>query len=90
MVGGTEMKGKIDIHGLLTISRIGREQMQYCPIQQNQRDGTPIGCGDWCPAFREPEVFGQPKPMNSPMMLELCAQVGTLFFTEFSDEREGK
>ena len=47
------MKGRIDSQGRLSIGRPGLEkeytQIQHCPWRSK------IACGDWCPAFREPE-----------------------------------
>jgi hypothetical protein len=41
-----------------------------------------VFCGDWCPAFREPYT-----QKENVVELQLCQQVGTLYFDEVEDQR---
>lgn len=71
------MKGKIDIGGLLYIERAGKQKEQYCPEQRED-----MGCGDWCPKFREPE-----RRSCGGAFLSICGGDRFHKFNEFTDER---
>jgi hypothetical protein len=83
------MKGRIDGTGRLVIERGDNEVLQQCPFSDHR------SCGDWCPAFREPEAeirysydIGCPPEPTGRTILRLCSQVGTLTFDEFEDGRQ--
>jgi len=73
------MKIKIDAQGLLHIERAGVMKGQHC------LHNSCTLCGDWCPAFREPQMedFGW-------FSISLCEEAGCLLVAEqdFTDERE--
>jgi len=81
------MKGKIDSNGWLRIERSGKEKLQECPFTQKtfQVNNLTIRepCGDLCPLFGEPRKA----QIGTSIMVELCNE-RTLFFDEFTDERE--
>ena len=73
------MKIKIDEDGWLWLERAGEMKSQFC-----FHDGV-VQCGDWCPAFGEPQTedFGW-------LSISLCEEAGCLLVVEqdFTDERE--
>ena len=80
------MKGDIDTSGILRIQRNGRMLLQKCV---HNRDNF---CMNTCPAFREPEqmVLKQDSDgvtQTNITRLQLCNEVGELYFEEFSDNR---
>ena len=89
------MKGKIDKHGNLIIVRAGEEVYQICrPGHGGFSDYLPH-CRNDCPAFGEPAAerrrvaaISTQEVNTGRTLLKLCAEVGTLTFDEFEDERE--
>jgi hypothetical protein len=73
------MKGKINEHGSLVLSRVGGEQVQVCPKSADDDE-----CGDWCPLFGEPHVLAE-RPTFTRLVL--CGGREWLF-KEFVDERK--
>jgi len=67
------MKGLINKDGLLKIERAGVVKPQGCPKLADDY------CGDWCPLFGEPNLYG------GIVFLKLCE--GYWVFDEFIDER---
>jgi len=82
------MKAKINRVGCLFVERAGEMRIQFCPFA-SKTEGAPDVCGDWCPAFREPE---QQRSWSNDstyprFVLSLCNAAGDLFFDEIEDER---
>ena len=78
------MKGKIDgKYGVLSIERAG--EMVKCLCAPKCHSESEIACSHTCPAFHEPVKF-----RDDMTVLELCNVVGTLVFSEFTDERGGE
>ena len=77
------MKGLIEKrYGVLSIERAGKMVECFCALKvHNEWD---FWCGHVCPAFREPV-----KRSDGKIELQLCDEVGTLLFDEFTDERGG-
>ncbi len=79
------MKGVLRDDGLW-IERNGKSAQQWCPLAPAPRTvGSPTArtCNGWCPLFHEPFFPADPA---SQKILKLCHT--TLFFDEFTDERE--
>lgn len=67
-------KVRIDKLGYLEIERKGKMSQQFCMNNPSQR------CGDWCPAFEEPE-----KAVSGNYLISLCNT--EIYADECTDER---
>jgi hypothetical protein len=77
------MKIEIDKNGNLWIERAGKMKTQYCPSVMF--DGEFVGCGDWCPKFREPHYC------QGDMRIELCGgNIWCVNPADFLDERNNE
>lgn len=74
------MKGGINQIGSLYIERRGDMKRTHCALKAIP--GLRYRCAADCVAFREPVKRGDGKTE-----LQLCNEVGTLVFDEFTDER---
>lgn len=61
------MNGRIDKHGCLVVDG----KMQICPLVRGSD-----ACGDWCPAFREPEKETKEHEVHVDPDPELPAEMG--------------
>ena len=78
------MKAVIEENGWLSIERPGCMKKQCCVFGAAFPKGD-VFCGDWCPAFREPEI--ERGTSGKVFNIQLCQQVGTLYFDEIEDQR---
>jgi len=74
------MKIKITQRGFLKILRGNTWKLQICPFASNGE--SEIACGDWCPMFREPEVW-----KKSDIHLRLCQLTLAAYIEDFEDLR---
>ena len=82
---GGMMKAKFSLGGILWQERHGVYKEMICPFARFNETGG-WSCGDWCPAFREPEI--ERGTSGRVFNVQLCQQVGTLYFDEVEDQRK--
>jgi hypothetical protein len=75
------MQGKITDRGWFAIKRGSMFKVQNCIKNLNE-----TYCGDWCPAFGEPESHPETSREYGYSTLKLCFD--TLKLERFVDERE--
>ena len=81
------MKAKISLGGILWQERQGVYREMICPFARFNETGG-WSCGDWCPAFREYYYIQKENSGKTIVVeLQLCQQVGTLYFDEVEDQR---